>query len=240
VEIIPLDLDSLASIKAFAAIFRQKYSQLHILVNNAGIMAIPHRQTADGFEMQFGTNHLGHFALTGLLLDTICRTPESRIVTVSSLMHQFGRMDFDDLMGQKKYDPWKAYSQSKLANLLFAHELHRKLLARQAPARSLGAHPGYSATHLQFVSAEMEGSSLKKWVNGAANTLFAQSAAQGALPQLYAATSPQAEGGAFIGPDGWGGARGYPAVVKPNPKANDLAAAQKLWQLSEQLTGIVY
>lgn len=239
-EVMPLDLASLASIHAFVEAFRSKHSQLHIQINNAGVMGIPRRQTADGFEMQFGTNHLGHFALTGLLLNTVCSTPGSRIVTVSSMMHQLGVIQFDDLMGEHQYDNWRAYSQSKLANLLFAYELQRKLAAQPSTTRSIAAHPGYSATHLQLVSAEMQSSSLQKWLNQTANTLFAQSAAQGALSELYAATAPQVEGGTYIGPDGWGGSRGYPTVVKSNARSHDQVVAQKLWQISEQLSGIIY
>lgn len=238
-EVLALDLASLASIRALVESVQQKYEHLHILINNAGVMGIPRRLTADGFEMQFGTNHLGHFALTGLLLGMLQTTPESRVVTVSSLMHQFGRMDFDDLMGEKTYDPWRAYSQSKLANLLFAYELQRRLAARQSATRSMGAHPGYAATHLQFVSAEMKGSRLERWFNQIANTLFAQPAEQGALPLLYAATAPQLAGGTYIGPNGWGGSRGDPALVKSNPRSYDLDSARQLWQVSEQLTGVV-
>jgi NAD(P)-dependent dehydrogenase (short-subunit alcohol dehydrogenase family) len=239
-EIMPLDLSSLASIRSFVDTFRQKYSQLHIQINNAGVMGIPRSHTADGFEMQFGTNHLGHFALTGLLLSMVCATPQSRIVTVSSMMHQFGVVHFDDLMGERHYDAWAAYSQSKLANLLFAYELQRKLTARQSATLSIGAHPGYAATHLQFVSAEMQGSNLQRWFNQLGNSLFAQSAAQGALSELYAATAPEVEGGTYIGPDGIGGLRGYPKVVKSNARSYDQAVAQKLWQVSEELTGVTY
>ena len=239
-ELMTLDLASLASIRSFAETFQSKYSQLHIQINNAGVMDIPRRQTADGFEMQFGINHLGHFALPGLLLNTIRSTPGSRIVTVSSMMHQSGAINFDDLMGEHRYDSWGAYSQSKLANLLFAYELQRKLDERQSSTLSLAAHPGYAATNLQFVGAEMRGSVVQRWMMGTGNFLFAQSTAQGALPELYAATAPQVEGGAYIGPDAWGGSRGYPTVVKSNAKSHDQAVAQRLWQVSEQLTGVIY
>lgn len=244
VELLPLDLASLTSVRACAEAVHQRCERLDILVNNAGVMGIPRRQTRDGFEMQFGTNHLGHFALTGLLLDLLGAAPAGRVVTVSSLMHAYGKMDFADLMGEQRYDPWRAYSQSKLANLLFAYELQRRLEARQAATRSgceirsLGAHPGYSATHLQYVSAEMTGSRLNRWSNRLMNSLFAQSAAQGALPQLYAAVAPQARGGDYIGPDGWGGARGYPAVVKSSARSYDLDAARRLWEVSQALTGV--
>lgn len=239
-EIMIIDLASLASIKAFSEAFHEKHSRLDMLVNNAGVMGIPRVETADGFEMQFGTNHLGHFALTGLLFDILCGTPESRIVTVSSLMHQFGVINFDDLMGERRYKRWDAYSQSKLANLLFAYELQRKLLECQSTTSSMGAHPGYAATHLQFVHAEMQGSALDRWFNQITNAVLAQSGARGALPELYAATAPLVEGGSFIGPDRWGGTRGYPITVKSNPRSYDPVAAQNLWQVSEELTGVKF
>ena len=239
-EIMPLDLASLASIRAFSEVMHQKFSRLDILINNAGVMGIPRVLTADGFEMQFGTNHLGHFALTGLLLDIIRETPGSRIVTVSSLMHQFGVINFDDLMGERRYKRWDAYSQSKLANLLFAYELQRKLQENHSTTRSIGAHPGYAATNLQFAYAEMRKSALDRWFNQLGNNLLAQSAAQGALNELYAATAPQAEGGSFIGPDGRGGSRGYPKPVKSTARSYDLDTAHKLWQVSEELTGVKY
>ena len=239
-EVLALDLASLASIQACAESVESKFGRLDILVNNAGVMAIPRRVTVDGFEMQFGANHLGHFALTGRLLAAVEAAPAGRVVTVSSLMHQYGKMDFGDLMGEKEYDPWRAYSQSKLANLLFAYELQRRLAAHHSAARSLAAHPGYAATNLQYVSAEMKGSRLERWGNWLANTLFAQPAARGALPQLYAATAPEAEGGAFTGPDGWGGARGYPKVVRSSARSYDTEAARRLWQISETLTGMAF
>lgn len=239
-EIMTLDLASLASIHAFSDAMHQKFSRLDILINNAGVMGIPRVLTADGFEMQFGTNHLGHFALTGLLLDIINSTPESRIVTVSSLMHLFGVINFDDLMGERNYKRWDAYSQSKLANVLFAYELQRKLADSNSTTRSIAAHPGYAATHLQFVHAEMKKSVLDRWFNQLGNFLMAQSGAQGALNELYAATAPKAQGGTFIGPDGRGGSRGYPKPVKSSARSYDLATARRLWQVSEELTGVKY
>ena len=177
-EVMILDLASLASIRAFVAAFQEKHSRLDIQINNAGVMAIPRKMTADGFEMQFGTNHLGHFALTGLLFKTTAGTTGSRIVTVSSMMHLTGVIHFDDLMGEKRYNPWLAYGQSKLANLLFAYELQRRLAAKGYGAISLAAHPGYASTHLQFVSGEMQGSAWAKMQNQVANALLAQPAAQ--------------------------------------------------------------
>lgn len=237
-EIMLLDLASRESIRAFSEAIKEKYSSLNILINNAGIMGIPRTLTTDGFEMQFGTNHLGHFALTGLLFDMIRGTPGSRVVTVSSLMHQFGVMNFNDLMGEKSYKRWTAYSQSKLANLLFAYELQRKFENINADSISLGAHPGYAATNLQFAYAKMKSSVLDRWFNNLANKVLAQSSAQGALPELFAATAPQAEGGTFIGPDR--GSRGFPKVVRSNTRSYDIESARKLWQVSETLTGIHY
>ncbi|MCE1253545.1 MAG: oxidoreductase [Anaerolineae bacterium] len=236
--IMTLDLSSLESITRFAEAVKTQFTRLDILINNAGVMGIPRRETQDGFEMQFGTNHLGHFALTAHLYPLINSTPDSRIVTVSSMMHQLGHMNFEDLMGQKSYDAWAAYSQSKLANLLFAYELQRRLTAKSSHVLSLAAHPGYAATHLQFVSAEMQGSAFWGWINQTANTLFAQPAWQGALPELYAATASQVKGGSFIGPDGQGGSRGYPKVVKSNARSYNEADARRLWEISEQLTEI--
>ena len=158
VDVMRLDLANLASIRQFAQEFQSKYDWLDILINNAGVMALPRRLTADGFEMQFGTNHLGHFALTGLLIESLLATPASRVVTVSSMLHMSGKIRFDDLMGENNYDKQAAYSQSKLANLLFAYELQRKLAEVPADTISLGAHPGYAATNLQYAGPEMEGS----------------------------------------------------------------------------------
>lgn len=203
-------------------------------------MAIPFRETKDGFEMQFGTNHLGHFALTGKLLESLLNTPGSRVVTVSSGMHQLGKINFDDLMGRQHYDKSAAYAQSKLANLLFTYELDRRLKANQAPTISLGVHPGYAATHLQEAGPEMEGSQLSRWVMGLANSLFAQSAAMGALPTLYGATEPGLEGGEYIGPSGLLGMRGYPAPTESSQRSHDPETAARLWKVSEDLTGVKY
>lgn len=240
VVFMPLDLASLASIRALAEEVQKKYDHLDMLINNAGVMGIPRRETQDGFEMQFGTNHLGHFALTGLLLGAVQAAPAGRVVTVSSMLHRSGVMNFDDLMGQKSYDPWRAYSQSKLANLLFAYELQRRLTRGNSRVTSLAAHPGYASTNLQLVGAEMKGSKLERGFMQIANNIFGQPAEQGALPGLYAAVSPDAQGGTFIGPDGWGGSRGYPAVVESNERSHDLDVAEKLWQVSETLTGTPY
>ncbi len=235
-----LDLANLASVKQFAAQFQQQFTALDRLINNAGVMHLPYRETADGFEMQFGTNHLGHFALTGLLLPTIMKTPKARVVTVSSGLHRSGHINFADLHGKTKYNEYAAYSQSKLANLLFAFELQRKLSAHQIDAISVAAHPGFSATNLQFGNSRMTGSVVRGAMMSVANTLLAQSAAMGALPTLYAATSPEMQGGQYIGPNGMMEMRGYPVVVSSNEESQDVTVAQKLWSVSEQLTGISY
>ena len=235
-----LDLANLASVRRFAADFQQQYTTLHILCNNAGIMAIPRRETADGFEMQFGTNHLGHFALTGLLLDPLLSTAGARVVHVSSGLHERGTINFADLMGKTTYEKWTAYSQSKLANLLFAYALQRKFTAAGVDTKSIGAHPGYAATNLQSVGPTMEGSWLARIGMALGNRLFAQSAASGALPLLYAATAPDVNGGDYIGPTGFQGMRGAPGKVRSNAESYDAAIAAKLWAVSVELTGVNY
>lgn len=233
-----LDLASLASVRRFADAFLSGHDRLDILINNAGVMAIPRRLTADRFEMQFGVNHLGHFALTGLLLPLLLKTPAARVVTVSSGAHVLGRINFDDLHGERRYQPWAAYAQSKLANLLFAYELQRRLAAAGSGTISVAAHPGYAATNLQRVGPEMSGSKLGMWLMAASNRLLAQSAAMGALPEVYAATSPRVQGGDYIGPDGPLGQRGFPKKVRSSPRSYDLDAAARLWAVSEKLTGV--
>jgi NAD(P)-dependent dehydrogenase (short-subunit alcohol dehydrogenase family) len=238
--VMPLDLANLESVRRFAEAFLSAHDRLDILVNNAGVMAIPRRKTADGFEMQLGTNHLGHFALTGLLLPSILRTPGARVVTVSSSAHGFGRIRFDDLNGERSYGKWSAYGQSKLANLLFAYELQRKLAVAGSGAISVAAHPGFAATNLQLVGPQMEGSRFGVRSMALVNRLMAQSAAMGALPQIYAATFPLVRGGDFIGPDGFMEQRGFPVRVKSNARSRDEAAATRLWAISEELTGVTY
>ena len=235
-----LDLSSLADIRRFAEAARATYPRIDVLMNNAGVMALPHRQTADGFEMQFGTNHLGHFALTGLLLDHLLSSPGARVVTVSSGAHRMGRIRFDDPNWQRGYRKWPAYGQSKLANLLFAYELQRRLAAAGADTISVAAHPGYAATNLQAAGARMQGSSLLERVMDVANWLFAQNAAMGALPQLYAAVAPNVRGGEYYGPDGIGELWGHPRAVISSASSRDAEAARRLWALSEQLTAVTY
>jgi NAD(P)-dependent dehydrogenase (short-subunit alcohol dehydrogenase family) len=239
-EVATLDLASLASIRTFADAFARTHGRLDMLINNAGVMAIPCRATADGFEMQFGTNHLGHFALTGLLLPLLMTTPAARIVTVSSGAHMFGRINFDDLQGERSYSKWGAYGQSKLANLLFAYELQRRLTAAGSQAISVAAHPGYASTNLQSVGPEMEGSRIGRRTMSVANRVLAQSAAMGALPEVYAATSLAVRGGDYIGPEGLMGQRGFPKKVKSSARSHDQAVAARLWAVSEELTGVRY
>ena len=225
-EVRSLDLSDLASVRAFA----DGVQGLDVLVNNAGVMALPEGRTKDGFEMQFGTNHLGHFALTGLLLPKI----RGRVVTLSSGAHRIGRIDLADLnWEQRRYHRWRAYGQSKLANLMFAYELHRRLAATGSDVLSLAAHPGYANTDLQSHTQSMQDS-----VMAIGNRLVAQSADMGALPTLYAATSPDVVGGAFYGPDGFMEQRGYPHRVGSTRASRDEVVARALWQRSEELTGI--
>ncbi len=238
VESLPLDLADLASVRAFAEKFRSRHRELHLLCNNAGVMALPLRRTADGFEMQFGTNHLGHFALTGLLIETLLRTPEARVVTTSSTAHKIGRIDFDDLQSKRSYSRFRAYGQSKLANLLFAYELQRRLAQSGANAISLACHPGYAATNLQAAGPRMTGSSWTERATEWANGVFAQSAAMGALPTLYAATSPGARGGDYIGPSDYFESWGHPKKVQSNGRSHDAETGRRLWDISETLTGI--
>jgi NAD(P)-dependent dehydrogenase (short-subunit alcohol dehydrogenase family) len=232
VEPAVLDLADLASVRAFAA--GVSYP-LDLLINNAGVMAAPRRLTKDGFESQFGTNHLGHFALTGLLLGRLLAAPAPRVVTVSSGMHRAGKMNFDDLNGERKYSRWGAYSQSKLSNLMFCFELQRRATAAGSALRSLAAHPGYAATNLQAAGTDRF---YERWFMAIGNRLFAQSADMGALPTLYAATVPDLPGGTFVGPDGRNEQRGYPKVVTAAGKAYDEQAWRRLWEVSEELTGV--
>ena len=238
-DVIRLDLSNLDSIRGFAGVFRQRYPTLDILVNNAGVMAIPFRKTDDCFEMQFGTNHLGHFALTGLLLNRLVSTPEARVVTVSSMTHVNAHIDFENLNGEKSYRKWGAYGQSKLANLLFAYELQRRLAASDSHAISLATNPGYADTHLSFVAHEMEGK--RSWIRimRIANRILAQSAEIGALTSLFAATSREGRGGDYIQPQ-YFTAWGYPKKSKSSAASYNIKTAQQLWRISEEMTGIVY
>ncbi len=246
VEVLPLDLASLESIRAAADRFLSTGQHLDLLINNAGVMALPRRQlTRDGFELQFGTNHLGHFALTGLLMPAVLSpgpisgAPMSRIVTVSSIAHRGATMDLANLQWERGYRPWPAYRRSKLANLFFGFELERRLERAHAPAISIVVHPGVSNTNL-FASGPGQGRSLIAKLTPAFIALFAQSDAQGALPTLYAATAPEIRGGRFYGCDGFRQMYGYPVEVRAETQAYDEALAARLWEISENLTGVQY
>jgi len=236
VEARVLDLAALESVRGFAAGIAADHPRIDMLINNAGVMMPPRGETADGFELQFGTNHLGHFALTGLLLEPLAAVGGARVVTVSSLEHKPGRIHFDDLQSESKYSSRGAYQQSKFANAVFGLELDRRLRAAGSPVISVLAHPGYSATNLQTSGPPFPVSALLR----ISNALIAQSASKGALPQLYAATAPGVEGGEFIGPDGFMEARGTPTEVQPVKRARDEQTARRLWDVSEELTGVRY
>ncbi len=229
-----LDLASLDSVRSFAAEFAAE--RVDLLVNNAGVMMTPQGTTTEGFELQFGTNHLGHFALTGLLLDAIERSGSARIVTLSSNEHRGGSIDLEDLPLERGYSPRGAYQRSKLANAVFAIELDRRLRAADSPAISVFAHPGYSATNLQSSGP----TGIAKAAMAVTNRLVAQSAERGALPTLYAATAAGVEGGEYYGPDGVAEMRGFPKKVKAIPDAYDPDLGRRLWQVSEELTGVRY
>jgi NAD(P)-dependent dehydrogenase (short-subunit alcohol dehydrogenase family) len=238
VEVRILDVADLDSVRHFAAEFLSESTPIDLLINNAGVMALPERRTTpQGFEMQFGTNHLGHFALTGLLLPALLRQSTSRVVTVASIAHKGGKLNFDDLNAERRYDPRGAYSQSKLANLVFGLEFDRRLRARSAHTASVIAHPGVAVTNI--VSNGM-GRGLKGRVVSALLPFVAQSDDRGSWPLLYAATSPDAHGGGYYGPDGIAEIKGTPVEVKPKPHALDPAAGKRLWEISEALTGVRY
>jgi NAD(P)-dependent dehydrogenase (short-subunit alcohol dehydrogenase family) len=238
VEVRILDVADLDSVRRFAAEFLSQDKPLDLLINNAGVMALPERRaTPQGFEMQFGTNHLGHFALTRLLLPALLRQPKSRVVTVASIAHKSGKLNFDDLNAERRYDPRGAYAQSKLANVVFGLEFDRRLRARSAHTASVIAHPGVAVTNI--VSNGM-GTGLKGRVVNALLPFVAQSDDRGSWPLLYAATSPDAHGGGYYGPDGIAEFKGAPVEVKPKPHALDPAAAKRLWEMSEALTGVRY
>jgi NAD(P)-dependent dehydrogenase (short-subunit alcohol dehydrogenase family) len=240
VAVMALDLADLSSVRLFAADFQKRFSVLPRLINNAGVMATPYQRTKDGFELQFGTNHLVHFALTGLLLPSLLAAPKARVVTVSSGVHERGAIAFDNLDGSRRYDMWAAYGQSKLANVLFAYELQRCFQARGLNTISLACHPGYAGTNLQSAGPRLAGSRLRESLMGFANRFLAQPAAMGALPLLYAAVEPTLRGGEYIGPLGAMGMRGYPGLAASSARSHDAAAARRLWEISETLTGIRY
>lgn len=236
-EFARLNLADLASVREFATAY--PYGRLDLLVNNAGVMALPYGTTADGFETQFGTNHLGHFALTGLLLPTLLATPAARVVSVSSPMHALANIDIDDLNSERRYRRWVAYARSKTANLLFVHELARRLAAHGSDVIAAAAHPGYAATNLQTAGPRMAGRRAAERFMRVGNRFFAQSADAGALPTLYAATAPGVPPDSFTGPSlaGW---RGSPAPSWRAPWTRDDRVSQRLWAASEELTGVTY
>jgi len=236
--LLELDLASLRSVQEFADRFLtcDQDGGLDLLINNAGVMAPPRRETADGFELQLGTNFLGHFALTAKLIGAMERRADARVVTVSSNAHKLGRINFDDLQSQRRYNRWLAYNQSKLADLMFALELDRRLRAAGSAIKSVAAHPGYAATNLQTAAPPL----VDRVLMQVTNVLVAQSAEHGALPLLYAATDPGVEGGAYVGPDGIGEFRGRPRLVSPNARARDERTARRLWQVAEELTGVSF
>ncbi|MFF4949963.1 oxidoreductase [Streptomyces chattanoogensis] len=238
-EFRPLDLADLSSVRDFAAgLDTFDGDRLDLLINNAGVMALPYRTTADGFEMQFGTNHLGHFALTGLLLPRLLATPGARVVTVSSMMHALSDIDLSDLNSERSYRRWIAYARSKSANLLFTHELSRRLAASGSQVIAAAAHPGYAATNLQTAGVRMEGRSSAERVVDLGNRVIAQSAEGGALGTLCAATAPHMRPDSFIGPRS--GLRGAPAPSFRAPWTKKDATGERLWAASEELTGVRY
>ncbi|WP_328806319.1 oxidoreductase [Streptacidiphilus fuscans] len=238
-EVLRLDLASLDSVRSAAEELRGRHPRVDLLVNNAGVMFTPYGRTADGFEMQLGTNHLGHFAFTGLVLDLLREVPDSRIVVVASLAHQFARrgVNFDDLQSERGYKRVAAYGQSKLANLLFAYELQRRLAAAEdVRTVALAAHPGYSSTELTRHLPQF----LQPANRVLVEPLLAQPAVAGALPSLLAATDPQARGGEYYGPDGFQELRGAPKRVNSTRASHDTDAQRRLWSVSEELTGVTY
>jgi NAD(P)-dependent dehydrogenase (short-subunit alcohol dehydrogenase family) len=238
-ELAELDMASMASIRRFAAEFAARGIGLDLLINNAGVMALPQRElTEDGFERQFGTNHLGHFALTGLLMPQLLAAPSPRVVTVASIAHRRGKIEFDNLQGERTYSPRDAYNRSKLANLMFALELDRRARAAGSKLLSIPVHPGVARTSI--IDNGMRPSGLKAIMIGIVSSVVMQSDEAGALPTLYAATSPDAKGGEYIGPDGFMAIKGSPVVEQPRAQALDEAVAKRLWTASEELTGIIY
>ena len=237
-EVKKLDLADLESVKDFAEEFKANHEELDILCNNAGVKAIPREETEDGFEKQFGVNHLGHFALTANLFPVLKEAQEARVVTQSSGLHEKGDMDFEDLMHEKEYSPQQVYSDSKLANLLFAYELDRKIRREGLDMRSVAVHPGYAATNLQTRGAEKSGNTVKKYAMKAMNKVLAQSARKGALPMMYASVSDEAESGDYIGPGGIANMRGLPEKQESSEASYSRETAEELWAVSEELTGI--
>jgi NAD(P)-dependent dehydrogenase (short-subunit alcohol dehydrogenase family) len=235
VEVMSLDLADLTSVRAFALAFTERFKSLDLLINNAGVMVPPYQMTKDGFELQFGSNHLGHFALTGLLLPLLKKTPDSRIVTLSSIAHRGATIFFDNLDGSKGYKAMKFYKQSKLANLLFSKELDERLKQSGLATISLACHPGITSTNLFKLGKKDAPAFLKKLL-----TRFLQRVEMGVLPTIYAATEEHLKGGEYIGPDGKGNRSGYPTIEIPALGVYNKETMKKLWEVSETLTGVVY
>ena len=244
VKVHKLDLGSLESVRTAAAELAAEYPRLDLLINNAGVMyPSPRQTTADGFELQFGTNHLGHFALTGLLFDTLKRKQGARIVTISSVAATMGKLDFDDLQSVEGYNRWRAYGQSKLANLVFAMDLQSLIRQAGLDMASIAAHPGVSNTNLTAAGNDLDSGwlgLLSKPFLALSDLLIAQDAAHGALPTLFAATEPGLTGGEYIGPDGLRQYRGSPTIVAPRRLALDSGTGDRLWKASTELTGVEY
>jgi len=237
IHIAQLDLANLKSIQEFAKTFKESNQHLDVLINNAGVMALPLCRTVQGFEMQIGTNHLGHFFLTSQLLPLLLNTPNARVVTVSSGFHRLGGIRINDLNWQNKYSKWVAYGQSKLANLLFTYELQRRFEKNNLNAIAVAAHPGFASTNLQLKASQMNHSKIGVWSNRLVATLMAQSALGGSLPSTWAATAESVNGGDFYGPSGALELRGLPTKVGSNANSHNIEMAEKLWDLSESLTG---
>jgi NAD(P)-dependent dehydrogenase (short-subunit alcohol dehydrogenase family) len=234
VDEVVLDVSSLASVRAGAAEVARLAPRLDVLLNNAGIMEVPEGVTVDGVERQFGTNHLGHFALTNLLLPVLSAAPAARVVTVSSFLHRKGELVFEDIPKPRAYDASRAYGMSKLCNLLFTYELDRRLQAAKSPVRAMACHPGWSQTNL--FSGDKK-ASLGQLFARLGTALIAQPADMGALPSLFAATAPEAKGGGFYGPTGMNEMRGFPEAIVSSPASRDEAAAKRLWEVSAALAG---
>ena len=240
IELLDLDLSDLVAVRRAAEQFLAEHARLDLLINNAGIMGTPYRQTADGFELQMATNHLGHFALTGLLLDRLLTSGPSRVVTVSSLMHRVGRIDADDVAGLKVGSTWAHYGTSKLANLLFSAELSRRLRTAGESTIAVAAHPGWTRSNLFGTGAAVGKGKVRTRASRAFGSHFGQSATNGAWPSLYAATAPDVESGQFIGPRRAFELFGLPAVDRPSKGARNAVDAARLWEISEQLTDVRY
>jgi protochlorophyllide reductase len=240
IELLTLDLSDLVSVRRSAEQFLAAHARLDLLINNAGVMGTPYRQTPDGFELQMATNHLGHFAFTGLLLNRLLTSGRARVVTVSSLMHRIGHIDFDDVAGLKIRNTWSHYGSSKLANLHFTAELSRRLDAAGESVAAVGAHPGWTRSNLIGNGAALGSGKVRARAGSAFGTFFGQSAAAGAWPTLYAATSPDVRSGQFIGPAHMAELFGPPTIVRPNRRARNADDAARLWEISEELTDVRY